>query len=229
VARGLYRVGKLLQRVSSASWMRDMADCSLDPNIMLSLPRRCVVFTRAAGIAGIAALGLACGGGPTTSPFFLWTLRPGMPVGSVEDFVIKRFRPSESDTAAWERCDSLSAGARRCERMILAPYGRLQVIAASDGRVLYLAFAPQTRDRAFDDSLTAMQREWLRGEKVRADPHGVSEEHPKGIAEMRSGRWRAFMTFDGKVCYGTTRPCPALIQLVDWGAGGKYVDMSVAK
>ena len=106
---------------------------------------------------------------------------------------------------------------------------RAPVVASADGRVVYLAFAPATRDISFDVSLTRMQRPWWRTRGTRLDPHGVSEENPYGAAEFRFGRWRAFNTFDGKRCENTLhpRPCPSLIQLVDWRAGRKYVDMSV--
>jgi len=103
------------------------------------------------------------------------------------------------------------------------------VVASADGRVVYLAFAPATRDISFDVSLTRMQRPWWRTRGTRLDPHGVSEENPYGAAEFRFGRWRAFNTFDGKRCENTPHPvpCPSLIQLVDWRHGRKYADMSV--
>ncbi len=185
------------------------------------------MFTRAAGVAGVAALILACYT-PRESPFFLWnwSIRPGMPLDGVEDFFVRHDELGQGQKV-WERCDPLDAGARRCERQTASPWGRFQIVAASDGRVLYLAFAPGTRDTIFDDSLSAMQRRWARMMGVRLKPHGVSEANPKGIAEMRAGRWRALMTFDGKLRAGTSRPCPALIQLVDWRAGRKYADMSV--
>jgi len=35
------------------------------------------------------------------------------------------------------------------------------------------------------------------------------------------------LTFDGRVCTGTSRPCPALIQLLDWRAAQGYALMTV--
>lgn len=188
------------------------------------------MFTRVAAIAGVAALSLACGSGPKTSPFFLWSVRPGMPLDSVEQFFRRRDELGQSQQV-WERCDRLDGGARRCVRRNGAPWGQFEVVAAADGRVVYLAFAPGVRDVIFDDSVSAMQRRWVRGKRVRMDPGGVSEENPVGIAQMRSGRWRALMTFDGKRCENTQRPrpCPALFQLVDWSDGQKYADMSVPR
>ena len=85
----------------------------------------------------------------------------------------------------WDRCAPVDAGARRCERGTVTPRGRFDVVASADGRVVYLAFAPATRDIIFDDSLTWMQRPWTRTRGVRLDPHGVSDENPYGVAEMR--------------------------------------------
>ncbi len=198
------------------------------------------MFTRVAGIAGVVVLLSACGGADR-SPFVLWWyqdqfyrptggIRTGMPLDSLERFSIQRDGLREN-AKVWDRCAPVDAGARRCERETVTPPGRLDVVASADGRVVYLAFAPATRDIIFDESLTRMQRPWWRTRGVRLDPHGVSEENPYGVAEMRIGRWRAFNTFDGKRCENTLhpRPCPALIQLVDWGGGRKYVDMSVPK
>jgi len=198
------------------------------------------VFTRVAGIAGVVVLLSACGGADR-SPFVLWWyqdqfyrptggIRTGMPLDSLERFWIQRDGLREN-AKVWDRCAPVDAGARRCERETVTPPGRLDVVASADGRVVYLAFAPATRDIIFDDSLTWMQRPWWRTRGGRLDPHGVSDENPYGVAEMRFGRWRAFNTFDGKRCENTLhpRPCPALIQLVDWGGGRKYVDMSVPK
>ncbi len=188
------------------------------------------MFVRAAGVVGLVALGLACGGGgPAESPFYLWSIRPGMPLTAVADYLIVR-EGLTPDAVVWGKgCANLDGGARRCEHQTTAPVGQIVVVVASDHHVLYVSFAPATRDPAFDDSLSLMQRQWARVPGVRMDPHGVSEQHPTGVAEMRNGRWRAFMTFDGKVCTGTQRPCPALIQLVDWHDGRKYVDMSVPR
>ena len=198
------------------------------------------MFTRVAGIAGVVVLLSACGGADR-SPFVLWWyqdqfyrptggIRTGMPLDSLERFWIQRDGLREN-AKVWDRCAPVDAGARRCERGTVTPPGRLDVVASADGRVVYLAFAPATRDIIFDESLTRMQRPRWRTRGVRLDPHGVSEENPYGVAEMRIGRWRAFNTFDGKRCENTLhpRPCPALIQLVDWGGGRKYVDMSVPK
>src|SRR5216110_3194903 len=119
--------------VSSARWMRDMADCSLEQNIMLSLPRRCVVFTRAAGIAGVVVLLSACGG-PATSPLVLWWdtdefwrpiggIRTGMPLDSLEQFWIEHDGLRES-AKVWDRCVPVDAGAKRCARETARPPGR---------------------------------------------------------------------------------------------------------
>jgi hypothetical protein len=196
------------------------------------------VLTRAAGIAGVVALLSACGG-PERSPFVLWWegdafgrptggIRPGMPLDSVALFWIQR-DGLQQNANVWDRCAPVGAGARRCERGTVTPRGRFDVVAAADGRVVYLAFAPATRDIIFDDSLTWMQRPWWRTRGARLDPHGVSDANPYGVAEFRFGRWRAFNTFDGKRCENTLhpRPCPSLIQLVDWRNGRQYADMTV--
>jgi hypothetical protein len=198
------------------------------------------MFTRAAGIAGVVVLLSACGG-PDKSPFVLWWerdeftriiggIRTGMPLDSVEQFWIQRDLLRDSANV-WDRCVPADAGAKRCERRTGAPSGRFAVVAAADGRVVYVAFAPATRDIVFDDSLTWMQRPWWRTRGARLDPHGVSDANPHGVAEFRLGRWRAFNTFDGKRCENTPqpRPCPSLIQLVDWRDGRKYADMSVPR
>ena len=196
------------------------------------------MFTRVAGIAGVVVL---LSGGPDKSPFVLWWegdpfgrptggIRPGMPLDSVALFWIQRDGLRENANV-WDRCAPVDAGARRCERGTVTPRGRFDVVASADGRVVYLAFAPANRDIIFDDSLTWMQRPWTRTRGVRLDPHGVSDENPYGVAEMRFGRWRAFNTFDGKRCENTLhpRPCPSLIQLVDWRDGRQYADMSVPR
>ncbi len=48
-------------------------------------------------------------------------------------------------------------------------------------------------------------------------------------AEYGTGRdlSKALMTFDGRLCTGTSRPCPALIQLLDWHAAQNYAQLSV--
>jgi len=184
-----------------------------------------LVFTRVAGLAGVAALILACGG-PATSPFYLWRMRPGMPFDSLERWVFPH-ADLRQNVEVWERCEPLDGGARRCERELAEPWGRLRVVVTSDGRVAYLAFAPATpRVKSLDDSLKVMTRQWGRVKGVRVDWHGVSESSPWGVAEMRSGRWRAFLTFDGKRCEDSALFCTSLIQLVDWHAGRKYADMS---
>ena len=186
------------------------------------------MFTRAAGIAGVAALILACAG-PATSPFVLSRMRPGMPLDSLERQVYFHADLRQS-VEVWDRCKPLDAGARRCERAFASPRGRLQVVVTSDGRVPYLAFAPATpRATSVDDSIQVMTRQWARVKGVRLDPHDVSESNPRGIMEMSKGRWRAFMTFDGGYCEGVYRFCASLIQLVDWRAGRKYADMSVPR
>ncbi len=151
-----------------------------------------------------------------------------MPLDSVEQFWIWR-DALQQNAKVWDRCTPVDAGARRCERETVARPGRFDVVAAADGRVVYMAFAPATRDIVFDDSLTWMQRPWVRTRGVRLDPHGVSDENPHGVAEMRIGRWRAFNTFDGKRCENTLhpRPCPSLIQVVDWRDGRQYADTTV--
>lgn len=197
------------------------------------------MFTRATGIASVVVLSLGCGG-PETSPFILWGedglwkqnerggVRTGMPLDSVEQFWIRRDGLPQH-AKVWDQCAPVDAGGGRCVRRTAAPWGRFAVVTAADGRVVYLAFAPATRDIIFDDSLTRMQRPWTRTRGVRLDPHGVSDANPYGVAELRIGRWRAFNTLDGKRCENTIRPrpCPALIQLVDWGDGRKYADLSV--
>ena len=198
------------------------------------------MFTRAASIAGVVVLLSACGG-PATSPLVLWWdtdefwrpiggIRTGMPLDSLEQFWFQR-DGLQKNAKVWDRCAPVDAGGRRCERETVTPPGRLDVVASADGRVVYLAFAPATRDISFDVSLTRMQRPWWRTRGTRLDPHGVSEENPYGAAEFRFGRWRAFNTFDGTRCENTPHPvpCPSLIQLVDWRDGRQYADMSVPR
>jgi hypothetical protein len=163
------------------------------------------------------------------SPFFLWGMRPGMQLDSVEQFLIRQ------DNVPWGKCEDLGSGVRRCERQTSWIRGRLEALAGPDGRVVYLSFAPSTsesgtgRDLIFDKELSVMQQRWARTRNVRMDPHGVSEANHRGIAEFSTarGRWKALMTFDGRLCTGTGRPCPALIQLLDWRAAQNYADMSV--
>ena len=183
------------------------------------------MFTRAVGSAGVVALILGCGG-PSQSPFVLWKLRPGMPLDSLEGRVVPNALRGVVDV--WERCDTLEGSARRCERRLESPAGTLRIVAARDGTVPYVAFAPGTpREQATDDSLQVMTRQWARAKGVRVDPHDVSESNPRGVMEMRKGRWRALMTFDGGYCEGVYRFCTSLVQLVDWRAGRQYVDTIV--
>ena len=182
------------------------------------------MLARAVGSAGVVALLLGCGG-PSKSPFFLWSIRPGMPLDSLEGRVVPN--ALRGVVEVWERCDTLAGGARRCERRLESPTGTLRIVEARDGTVPYVAFAPEPREVAFDDSLDVMERQWARTKGVKTDPHDVSESNPRGIAEMRSGRWRALMTFDGGYCEVIYRFCPSLIQLVDWRAGRQYVDTIV--
>jgi hypothetical protein len=163
------------------------------------------------------------------SPFFLWGMRPGMQLDSVEQFLIRQ------DNMPWAKCEGARGSVRRCERVTSWIVGRLEAVAGPDGRVLYLSFAPLEseygtgRDLMFDNDLSGMQQRWARTKDVRMDPHGVSEANPRGIAEMSTagGRWKALMTFDGRTGTGTSRPCPALIQLLDWRAAQNYANMSV--
>ncbi len=140
------------------------------------------VFIRAAGVAGVVVLLSACGG-PDKSPFVLWWegdafgrptggIRTGMPLDSLEQFWIQRDGLRENANV-WDRCAPVDAGARRCERGTVTPRGRFDVVASADGRVVYLAFAPATRDIIFDDSLTWMQRPWWRTRGTRLDPQSV--------------------------------------------------------
>lgn len=204
------------------------------------------MFNRAAGIAAVAALSLACSGGPEKSPFFFplaidlssWEARPGMPLDSVEQFLRLRDELGQGQKV-WDRCDPVDTGARRCSRSSTwrrpwdvrdRPPTRWDVVAAADGRVVYLAFAPPLH-AAFDDTVNAMSRRWARARGVRLDPGGVSDANPYGIAEMRSGRWRALFTHAGQLCEGTERRryCATLIQLVDWRDGRQYADMTVPR
>ena len=198
------------------------------------------MLTRAAVIGSVVALLSACGG-PDKSPFVLWGdpdpfgrpidgIRTGMPLDSLEQFWIQR-DGLQQNAKVWDRCAPVDAGARRCERETVTPRGRFDVVASADGRVVYVAFAPATRDIVFDDSLTWMQRRWWHTRGVRLDPHGVSDENPYGAAEFRIGRWRAFNSFDGKRCENTLhpRPCPSLIQLVDWRHGRQYANTGVPR
>ena len=163
------------------------------------------------------------------SPFFLWGMRPGMQLDSIEQFLIRQ------DNMPWAKCEGPIGGVRRCERYTTWTAGRLEAVAGPDGRVLYLSFAPSPaeqgtgRDLMFDEDLSRMQQRWARTKNVRMDPHGVSEANPRGIAEFSTqrGRWKALMTFDGRMCTGGQRPCPALIQLLDWRAAQGYARMTV--
>ncbi len=170
------------------------------------------MLARTVGVLGIAALLLACSDPDKAalSPFFLWGMRPGMQLDSVEQFLLRQ------DNVPWGKCEDLGSGVRRCERHTSWIWGRLEALAGPDGRVLYLSFAPDKseygtgRDLIFDKELSVMQQQWARTRKVRMDPHG-----------------KALMTFDGRLCTGTSRPCPALIQLLDWRATQNYAVMTV--
>ena len=186
---------------------------------------------RTAGVLGMAALLLACSDPDKAdlSPFFLWGMRPGMQLDSIEQFLIRQ------DNMPWAKCEGARGSLRRCERYTTWIAGRIEAVAGPDGRVLYLSFAPSKsehgtgRDLIFDQELSGMQQQWARTRKVRMDPHGVNEANPRGIAEFSTarGRWKALMTFDGRLCTGTSRPCPALIQLLDWRAAEGYALMTV--
>ncbi|MGH7529267.1 MAG: hypothetical protein ACREMN_02700 [Gemmatimonadales bacterium] len=181
--------------------------------------------------AALAALGLACSDPDDAdqSSFFLWGMRPGMQLDSAEQFLIRQ------DNRPWERCEGGDTGVRRCVRSTTWVSGRLEAVAGPDGRVLYLSFAPSPmeygtgRDLMFDNDLSGMQQRWARTKDVRMDPHGVSEANPRGIAEFSTarGRWKALITFDGRRCTGSSRACPALIQLLDWRAAQGYAELSV--
>lgn len=180
-----------------------------------------------AAALGWALLLVGCSTDPDDAdraPFFLWGARPGMQLDSVEQIFIRQ------DNVSWF-CEDLGAGVRRCRRPTRWVYGRLEAVAAADGRVLYLAFAPDSseygtgRDVLFDEDLAGMERVWTRARGVRFDPHGVSEASPKGTVDFTTPRshWKALVTFDGRLCTGLPRPCPALVQLVDWRDGRAYV------
>ena len=193
--------------------------------------REVTLFTRSALACALPALILGCSNPDQAdvSPFFLWGMRPGMHIDSVEQFLIRQ------DNIPWATCEGAPGSIRRCERRTTWVYGRLEALAGSDGRVVYLSFEPDKseygtgRDLMFDNDLSGMQQRWARTKNVRMDPHGVNEANPRGIAEFSTarGRWKALMTFDGRHCTGTTRACPARIQLLDWRAAQNYADMSV--
>ena len=179
-----------------------------------------------------ATAGLTACGNPDTadvSPFYLWGMRPGMQLDSVEQFLIRQ------DNMPWAKCEGSRGSVRRCERYTTWIAGRVEAVAGPDGRVLYLSFAPSKseygtgRDLMFDNDLSGMQQRWAKTKNVRMDPHGVSEANPRGIAEFSTekGRWKALMTFDGRMCSGTSRPCPALIQLLDWRSAQGYAKLTV--
>jgi hypothetical protein len=186
---------------------------------------------RSVSVLGAAALLLACSDPDRAdlSPFFLWGMRPGMQLDSVEQFLLRQ------DNVPWGKCEDLGSGVRRCERHTTWVWGRLEALAGPDGRVLYLSFAPSKtehgtgRDLIFDKELNVMAQRWARTKDVRLDPHGVNEANPRSIAEFSTsrGRWKVLLTFDGRLCTGTSRPCPALIQLLDWRAAQNYAVMSV--
>jgi hypothetical protein len=159
------------------------------------------------------------------SPFLLWGVGPGMQLDAVEQTFLRE------DNVPWGKCEDLGSGARRCERQTTWVHGRLEAVAGPGGRVVYISFAPAPtefgtgRDLMFDEDLSAMERKWVRTKGVRTDPHGVSEANPRGIVEFSTarGRWKALVTFGGRMCTGRPRPCPALVQLVDWRAAEGYV------
>ena len=163
------------------------------------------------------------------SPFFLWGIRPGMQLDSVEQFLIRQ------DNMPWAKCEGARGTIRRCERHLTWIAGRLEAVAGPDGRVLYISFEPAkseygtARDLMFDNDLSSMQRRWARTKNVRMDPHGVNEANPYGIAEFSTqrGRWKALISFDGRRCTGTERACPARIQLLDWNAAQGYARLTV--
>jgi len=189
------------------------------------------MLARAVGVLGFTALLAACSDPDKAplSPFFLWGMRPGMQLDSVEQFLIRQ------DNVPWGRCEDLGNGFRRCERQTHWISGRLEAVAGPDGRVLYVSFAPAKwetgtgRDLIFDKDLSAMQQVWARTKRVRMDPHGVNEASPRGIVEFSTarGRWKALVTFDGRRCTGRDQPCPALIQLLDWRAAEGYALLTV--
>src|SRR5688572_9197869 len=186
-------------------------------------------MTRMFSLVFLVLVGCADPDRADVSPFFLWGMRPGMQLDSVEQFLIRQ------DNIPWAKCEGARGSIRRCERHLSWIVGRLEAIAGPDGRVLYLSFAPAKsefgsgRDLLFDNDLSGMQQRWAKTKNVRMDPHGVSEANPRGIAEFSTarGRWKALMTFDGRPCTGTTRACPVLIQLLDWHAAQNYADMTV--
>jgi hypothetical protein len=190
-----------------------------------------IMLTRTLGaVAAAALLGCSNPDKADLSPFYLWGMRPGMQLDSVEQFLIRQ------DNMPWASCEGpKSGGIRRCERYTTWIAGRLEAVAGSDGRVLYLSFEPSqseygtARDLMFDNDLSGMQQRWAKTKDVRMDPHGVSEANPRGIAEFstKRGRWKALMTFDGRTCTGTSRPCVARVQLLDWNAAQGYAKLSV--
>ena len=163
------------------------------------------------------------------SPFFLWGIRPGMQLDSVEQFLIRQ------DNVPWAKCEGSRGSVRRCERYTTWVAVRIEAVAGPDGRVLYLSFELSKseygtgRDLMFDDDLSRMQQRWARTKSVRMDPHGVNEANPRGIAEFstKRGRWKALMTFDGRRCTGTSRACIARVQILDWPAAQSYAELSV--
>jgi hypothetical protein len=174
----------------------------------------------------------ACGRDPDradVSPFFLWGARPGLHIDSVGQIL------TNLDNMPWATCKDLGGGFKRCERDLSWVAGTFEAVAVPGGRVIYIAFAPALNqpqiglDRMFDDDLSRMQQQWAKTKGVRMDPHGVSEANPRGIAEFSTarGRWKALMTFDGRMCSGTERPCTALVQLVDWPTAESYARLTV--
>jgi len=168
----------------------------------------------------MALLALGCAGpdGASRSPFPLWTLRLGMPIGAVEQFLLRQ------DNVPWGRCDTLAAGMRRCSRYVSFPSGNFEALADADGRVVRMRLDITDRtvgELIFDEQLGAMEKGWFKVKGMRVDNGGVSDAHPIGtvVFSTARGRWTAAVTFDGHRCYGAPRGCPVRVELTDTRAG----------
>jgi hypothetical protein len=154
------------------------------------------------------------------SPFFLWEMRPGQPLEVVDQFLIRQ------DHRSWEHCATIAGGYRRCVHWALWVGGEIAAIADQTGKVVYIRFSPPAygsgSDLIFDAELTGMERRWMRVKGVTANnPDGVSEQNPRGTVFFSTpkGRYKVFITFDGRTCTGAPRLCAASVILADLRAG----------
>ena len=168
----------------------------------------------------VVSLTLACSSpdGAARSPFPLWTLRVGMPIDAVEQYLLRQ------DNVPWGRCDTLAIGLRLCSRYVSFPAGNFEALADAQGRVVRMRLDITDRgvgELIFDEQLGAMEKGWFKVKGMRVDDGGVSDAHPVGtvVFSTARGRWTAAVTFDGHKCYGAPRACPVRVEISDHRAG----------